>query len=248
MLHDDRQIGRLLSRREALTALGATGALLLLRCSNGGSSSADNGDDDDLPLGCVVRPQQTEGPYFVDELLNRSDIRSDPATGEVRPGVPLELTFNVTRVVEAACVPLAGVVVDVWHCDHLGVSSDVDDPGFNTIGQQFLRGYQVTGDDGVARFATVFPGWYQGRTVHIHFKIRSQPEADPGFEFTSQLYFDDDLTDRIHAMEPYSEKGQRTLRNAGDGIYTGGGTQLTLDVAEEGDELSAVFDIALQIS
>jgi protocatechuate 3,4-dioxygenase beta subunit len=248
MDNDDRQIGRLLTRREALTALGATGALFLLRCSNGSSSLADNGDDDDLPLGCVVRPEQTEGPYFVDELLNRSDIRSDPATGIVKPGVPLELTFNVTRVADAACVPLAGVVVDIWHCDHLGVYSDVDDPGFNTVGQRFLRGYQVTGDDGVVRFTTVFPGWYQGRTVHIHFKIRSEPSADPGFEFTSQLYFDDDLTDQVHAMEPYSEKGQRTLRNAGDGIYAGGGSELTLDVTEDDNGLAAAFEIALQIT
>ncbi|HKY61480.1 MAG TPA: intradiol ring-cleavage dioxygenase [Gemmatimonadota bacterium] len=248
MDHDDRQIGRLLTRREALTALGATGALLLLRCSSGGSAAADDGEDDDLPLGCVVRPQQTEGPYFVDELLNRSDIRSDPASGAARPGTPLELTFNVTRVAGAACVPLAGVVVDVWHCDHLGVYSDVEDPGFNTVGQKFLRGYQVTDDDGVARFTTVFPGWYQGRTVHIHFKLRSEPEADPGFEFTSQLYFDDAFTDRIHAREPYSDKGQRSVRNAGDGIYARGGSQLTVPVTEEDDGLAAAFDIALQIA
>jgi protocatechuate 3,4-dioxygenase beta subunit len=196
----------------------------------------------------VVRPEQTAGPYFVDELLNRSDIRSDPATGAVSPGVPLELTFHVSRVAEAACAPLAGALVDVWHCDHLGVYSDVVDPRFDTIGQKFLRGYQVTDGDGIARFTTVFPGWYQGRTVHIHFKIRSAPEADPGFEFTSQLYFDDQLTDRIHALDPYAEKGPRTRRNAGDGIYSRGGSQLTLDTARQGDGLGAAFDIALQLA
>lgn len=240
--NDDRQVGHLLTRREALTALGAAGALVLLRCSRGSSSPSN----DPLPA-CVVRPEQTEGPYFVDELLNRVDIRSDPGTGDVRPGVPLDLTFHVSRVAEAACTPLAGALVDVWHCDHRGVYSDVVDPRFDTIGRKFLRGYQITDDDGVARFTTVFPGWYQGRTVHIHFKIRSAPEAAPGFEFTSQLYFDDELTDRIHALAPYSEKGRRTRRNADDGIYRRGGSQLTLDTTRRGDGLTAAFDIALQL-
>lgn len=243
---DDRQIGQMLTRREVLIALGATGALALLRCSSPGSSGADDSDDSVQP-GCVVRPQQTEGPYFVDELLNRSDIRSDPSDGSVRPGATLHLTFNVSRVTEGECVPLAGVLVDVWHCDHRGVYSDVDDPGFNTVGRRFLRGYQIADDDGVVQFITIYPGWYPGRTVHIHFKIRSEPDADPGFEFTSQLYFDDELTDRIHAMEPYSEKGQRTVRNMQDGIYASGGSSLKLDPTQVDDGYSATFDIALQL-
>jgi protocatechuate 3,4-dioxygenase beta subunit len=85
---------------------------------------------------CVVTPQLTEGPYFVDELLMRSDIRSDPATGAVREGVPLRLAFRITRVDgDAACTPLTGALVDVWQCDALGVYSDVSDPGFSTRGQ-----------------------------------------------------------------------------------------------------------------
>lgn len=243
---DDRQIGQMLTRREVLVALGATGALALLRCSSPRFSGADDSDDP-APAGCVVRPQQTEGPYFVDELLNRSDIRSDPSDGSVRPGIPLHLTFNVSRVTEGACVPLTGALVDVWHCDHQGVYSDVDDPGFNTVGRMFLRGYQIADDDGVVQFTTIYPGWYSGRTVHIHFKIRSEPDADPGFEFTSQLYFDDELTDRIHAMEPYSEKGQRTVRNTQDGIYESGGSRLKLDPVQVDDGYSATFDIALQL-
>ncbi len=238
--NDDRQVGRLLTRREALTALGAAGALVLLRCSSGSSSPTSD-------TACVVRPQQTAGPYYVDRALNRSDIRSDPATGAVSTGVPLDLTFHVSRVADAACAPLAGALVDVWHCDHRGVYSDVVDPRFDTVGQKFLRGYQVTDGDGIAHFTTVFPGWYPGRTVHIHFKIRSAPEADPGFEFTSQLYFDDDLTDRIHALDPYSEKGRRT-RNADDGIYSRGGDQLTLDTTRRGEGLATAFDIALQLA
>src|SRR5262249_24919601 len=148
---------------------------------------------------CIARPQQTEGPYFIDERLNRSDIRSDPTDGSVKPGTPLDLTFRVARLASQACMPLAGAVVDVWHCDHLCAYCDLEDPRFDPVGKKFLRGYQVTDSDGGARFTTIYPGWYPGRAVHIHFKIRSGPSSKRGFDFTSQLYFDDALTDRVHA-------------------------------------------------
>jgi len=80
------------------------------------------------------------GPYYVDEELNRSDIRSDPATGAVKAGALLALTFNVTRASSTACEPLANAIVDVWHCDALGVYSDVNDPGFNSAGQSSFEG------------------------------------------------------------------------------------------------------------
>ena len=239
---DDIPIGRVLSRREALAFLGATGALLFLGCSDSSATSSDTGD---ASSSCVVRPELTEGPYYVDEELLRSDIRSDPSDGTIRPGALLALTFNVSRAAANACSPLAGAIVDLWHCDALGVYSDVSDPSFNTSGKKFLRGYQVTGSDGVARFTTIYPGWYQGRAVHIHFKIRSAASAASPYEFTSQLFFDDLLTDQVHATEPYASKGQRTLRNSGDGIYTSGGSQLVLDVTGTADGYAATFNIAL---
>lgn len=239
---DDIPIGRVLSRREALAFLGATGALLFLGCSDSSATSADTGD---TSSSCVVRPELTEGPYYVDEELLRSDIRSDPSDGTIRPGALLALTFNVSNAASNACSPLAGAIVDVWHCDALGVYSDVSDPSFNTSGKKFLRGYQVTGSDGVARFTTIYPGWYQGRAVHIHFKIRSTASAASAYEFTSQLFFDDSLTDQVHATERYASKGQRTLRNSGDGIYNGGGSQLVLDVTGAADGYAATFNIAL---
>jgi protocatechuate 3,4-dioxygenase beta subunit len=195
-----------------------------------------------------VRPELTEGPYYVDEELNRSDIRSDPSSGVVQPGALLALTFNVSSAASKACTPLANAVVDVWHCNALGVYSDVSDPGFSTTGQKFLRGYQVTGSDGVARFATIYPGWYQGRTVHIHFKVRSSASSGSAYEFTSQLFFDDALTDHIHAQQPYASKGQRDLRNAQDGIYHQGGSQLVLRVSQTDQGYAATFDIALDNS
>jgi protocatechuate 3,4-dioxygenase beta subunit len=236
---DDLQVGHLLTRREALALLGA-GGLLWLTGSSSESSATPR------PAGCIVRPQQTEGPYFVDERLNRSDIRADPSDGTVKPGTPLQLAFNVSRIASGACAALAGAYVDIWHCDHEGVYSDVQDPGFDSVGRKFLRGYQVTDENGVARFTTIYPGWYQGRTVHIHFKIRSDPGVSPGFDFTSQVYFDDALTDRVFAEPPYAARGPRDARNADDEIFGSEGSQLLLAPVRQGAGYSAAFDVALQ--
>ena len=196
---------------------------------------------------CVVRPEETEGPYFVDEKLNRSDIRSDPSDNSVKEGVPLQLAFLVSQV-SNGCTPLAGAQVDVWHCDALGVYSDTTDPSWNTVGQKFLRGYQVTDAKGGAQFTTIYPGWYQGRTVHIHFKIRTTSTSGQSYEFTSQLFFDDTITDQVHTQQPYATKGQRTLRNDGDNIYQNGGSQLMLPLTKSGQGYSSTFNIGLDLS
>src|SRR5207253_10180480 len=107
----------------------------------------------------------------------------------------------------------------VWHCDADGLYSDTKDWQQSTIGQQFLRGYQVTDRKGHAAFTTIFPGWYPNRAVHIHFKIRTDFDgrhAWHGREFTSQMYFDDELTDRIHAEPAYASHGARKVRNDKD--------------------------------
>jgi len=185
----------------------------------------------------------------VDERLNRRDIRSDPATGAVKPGVPLRITFRVSRVQGNACTPLPNAVVDVWQCDALGVYSDVRDFAgrFDTSGQKFLRGHQVTDARGVAEFDTIYPGWYAGRTVHIHFKIRTDPTGPHGVEFTSQLYFEESITDQVHAQAPYSQKGRRDTTNAADGVFHSGGTQLILPVTREGQGYAGTFDIGLRM-
>jgi len=167
--------------------------------------------------------------------------------GALKAGALLQLAFTVSRVTNGACTPLTGAHIDIWHCDGLGLYSDVTDPRFDTVGQKFLRGYQVTDPSGRAQFTTIYPGWYQGRAVHIHFKIRTNPSSAQGHEFISQLYFDDALTDRVHALAPYASKGQRTVRNTGDGIFRRGGQQLMLAVAERDQEYAATFDIGLQL-
>jgi protocatechuate 3,4-dioxygenase beta subunit len=197
---------------------------------------------------CIVRPEQTEGPYFVDERLNRSDIRSDPSDGSVKEGVPLHLALRVHEIRGKDCLPLAGAMVDIWHCDARGVYSDVRERSFDTRGKKFLRGYQTTDADGMVRFQTIYPGWYPGRTVHIHFKIRTHPEARRGYEFTSQIYFDDALTDQIHVQAPYTATGRGRIRNQEDRIFQDGGEELMLPLAPQSPGYAGTFDIGLLLT
>ena len=246
-------VASILSRREVLGFLGGTAAVSLVGCLRGQSASVkQTGTSTETAIAatpsCVVRPQQTEGPYFVDEKLNRSDIRSDPSDGSVKQGVPLRLVFHVSRINGGSCIPLTGATVDLWHCDALGVYSDVSDPRFSSVGKKFLRGYQVTDANGTVKFVTIYPGWYQGRTVHIHFKIRIGSASQQSYEFTSQLYFNDSLTDRIHAQAPYAAKGQRTLHNDQDGIFRDGGQQLMLRLTKDAKGYVGTFNIGLQIT
>ena len=254
MEHDDHQSGRILTRREALAALGVGGgALAAGRWALGaGSGRAPAAGSDEIAQAlpaCVVRPEQTEGPFFVDTQLERSDIRSDPATGAVSEGAPLTLRFNVSQISGGACAALAGALVDVWQCDAAGVYWGVDDDGApeGARERKFLRGCQRTDAGGVARFTTIFPGWYRGRAVHVHFKVRTDVAGQP-YEFTSQLYFDEDLIDRVHARAPYAARGRRQTTNADDGIFDDGGESLMARVSEADAGYAATFDLGLDLS
>jgi protocatechuate 3,4-dioxygenase beta subunit len=244
MDRDDVPVGRVLSRREAVTVLGASGLALLAGGTHQGWALAHPRRG--VPA-CVASPEQTEGPYFVDGMLNRSDIRSDPTSGAVKEGTPLDLTLAVSGLRAGSCAPLAGAHVDIWHCDAMGVYSGVEDPTFDTVGQSFLRGYQLTNDAGEARFRTIYPGWYAGRAVHIHFKVRTAPGAARGLEFTSQLYFDDALTSRVLARMPYAARRGRRQLNADDRFFRAGGDQLLLAPKAAGDGYAARFEVGLQL-
>lgn len=196
---------------------------------------------------CVVAPAMTEGPYFVDENLNRSDIRVNTADGKVSEGTPLQLTLRVLQAGSDGCTPLQGALVDIWHCDAQGVYSDVTDRSFSTVGQNFLRGQQVTDANGQVAFTTIYPGWYPGRATHIHFKVRSGTSANQTYEFTSQLFFDDAFSEQVFSQAPYVKSGQRTL-NSQDGIFQGGGNALTLDVQDAGGSYTSSFDIGMQLT
>jgi len=234
MMSDD-QHDRSAKRRDALRLIA--GGLLL----GGWPAVEPAGGATGGAAGCVLTPAQTEGPYFVDERLDRSDVRDDPATGAARPGAVLTLDLRVAAVDGARCTPMRGAIVDIWQCDALGNYSDVND----SRGARFLRGYQVTDANGRVQFTTIYPGAYPGRAVHIHFKIRAQSGGRVA-EFTSQLYFDDALTDRVHATQPYAGAAQRRTRNARDGLYRNGGGNLTLDVTTHGDAYAAAYDIGVR--
>jgi len=253
MDNDDKQVGQILNRRDALKLLGiGSAAAVLAACAPELATEVLSPTtvppatqvltetaavNTALPA-CIVLPELTEGPYFVDEMLNRSDVRSDPSDGAVSEGAALNLIFNVSQVGSNGCTPLSGAQVDIWHCDADGVYSDVQ----NTVGKKFLRGYQVTNANGLAQFITIYPGWYAGRAVHIHFKIRID-----SYEFTSQLFFDDIFTDQVYLQEPYARRGERDPRNTGDNIYNSGGSLLILNVTADGSGYKAAFDIGVQI-
>ena len=249
-----------IKRRQVLSFVGSAAVVSLLGCQREQSISAAPAElssqtvadttvtrtSENLPS-CIVSPQQTEGPYFVEEALNRSDIRSDPSNGAVKEGVPLRLVLRVSQVSTGACKPLQGAAVDIWHCDAEGVYSDVRDRGFTTVGQKFLRGSQTTNLDGTVEFTTIYPGWYRGRTVHAHFKVRNSTDSQ-GYEFTSQLYFDDALTDQVYDQAPYSRRGQRDTKNGSDHIYQDGGERLTLQLTSDEEGYTGTFSIGLQMA
>jgi protocatechuate 3,4-dioxygenase beta subunit len=235
-----------MSRRQALVLLGTAGAAILAGHSTAYNASAPSSSG--KLTGCIVTSKQTEGPFFIDERLNRSDIRVDPSDGSLKAGVPLSLTLRVTTVGSGGCNPLSGAIVDIWQCDAVGTYSGVTERDSRSAGKNFLRGYQVTDANGNTQFTTLYPGWYPGRTVHIHFKVGTNAKSRNPQEITSQLYFDDALTDRIHAQPPYSGKGQRPVKNQQDGLFRNGGRQLMLSPVEKRQGYEAIFDIGLQMA
>ena len=209
-MNPDRR--HLLTRRQTLgAAAGLAGAALVVKLGLAGGAAEPDGA---AAASCVLTPEKTEGPFFVEELLNRSDIRSNSNGSSRRPGVPLDLEITVLRI-DDDCAPATGAVVDVWHCDAGGLYSDVSANG--TAGQDFLRGLQATDSDGKVRFRTIFPGWYPGRAVHVHFKVRTFEDDQQTYEFTSQLFFDQATVDAVQATPAYTGAG--TTQNSQDGIY-----------------------------
>ena len=249
--HHDLATGRL-SRRTVLGLLGAAGTGLFGRHRLFGAQGTALLATHHSPIGCVVTPAQTEGPYFVDERMERSDLRVDPSDGSVREGALLRIRFAISRVDGTACAPVTGAFVDLWQCDALGVYSDVKDfqGRFDTTGRKFLRGHQITGKDGTAEFLTVYPGWYTGRAVHIHFKVRLFEGNRRAHEFTSQLYFDEAVTDQVHLAAPYNRKGRRDTLNSADGIYRreSSGAQLVLPVTKSPRGYAGTFAVGLRMS
>jgi len=170
-------------------------------------------------VSCVLTPEQTEGPYYVAGEKVRRDIRDG------HRGALLDLR---TTVVDAStCKPVKGALVEIWHCDAAGLYSGF---GAGAASRTFLRGGQRTDAKGLARFTTVYPGWYPGRTVHVHVKVH----VGGTVVHTGQLYFDDTVTDAVHRRAPYRSRGDRSTRNADDSIYRNGGSRSQVRVRADG--------------
>ncbi|WP_298610779.1 intradiol ring-cleavage dioxygenase [uncultured Thiothrix sp.] len=226
------------SRRRALVKLAASSMAL-----STGSAWAR------MTPTCILTPEQTEGPYFLDTKLERSDIRSDPYTGRTSAGVPLYLQLQVTAVQNGQCQALQGAIVDIWHCDAMGIYSGVGDSGSTNAQQQFLRGYQITSQTGKVNFVTIYPGWYPGRAVHIHFKVRTPTRSGKAELLTSQLYFAEAVTQEVYQQQPYLERAIGFDRNEQDGIYrSGNGKQLLLKPEKDRRGYIAVFNMGLNLS
>jgi protocatechuate 3,4-dioxygenase beta subunit len=222
-----RQFGRSL--------LGGAAALAMGGCAGRDRAAADatTGMADDGAV-CTVYPEQIEGPFYLDEDQVRRDLIDD------RTGAPLAVALRVLAV--GGCAPLAGVAVDLWHCDAGGLYSGYPDQlgGVDTTGMRFLRGTQVTGPDGRVEFATIYPGWYPGRTTHIHMKVRLPDRR----EATSQLYFPEEVTAAIYRAEPYLSRGGKDTSNADDFVQRGERAPL-MTVSAMADGHRAAIDVVV---
>jgi protocatechuate 3,4-dioxygenase beta subunit len=239
---------RSLTRRRALNLLGAAGVVAVGAACGGGSSGASRRQSSSTTAGassaapssstapvgtvsCVLTPEMTEGPYY----LTGEPVRSDITEG--RAGTPLALALTVVDATR--CTPISGAAVDVWHADAVGNYS-----GFNASASSrtFLRGTQMTDAAGKVIFQTIYPGWYQGRAVHIHVKVRTNSSD----VHTGQLFFDESVTDGVYSGQPYSQHtGQRTS-NAQDDIYRGGGAQSTLQATKSGGGYTSALTMGVK--
>jgi protocatechuate 3,4-dioxygenase beta subunit len=216
-----------LTRRGSLLALaGGLAAVLGWRADRAGAGPAGVASG---AVSCVLTPEMTEGPFYLPNERVRRNIT------EGRPGTRLSLALTVVDA--STCKPIKDAAVDIWHTDALGVYSGVQG---NT--GTFMRGIQRTDADGVATFRTVYPGWYQGRTVHIHVKVH----VGGNVVHTGQLFFADMLTDKVYARAPYTSRPNRTTRNANDSIFVNGGSKSLLTVTKSGAGYVAAITMGVQ--
>ncbi len=222
------------------TSSGGAGSASSTTAAATGSVDADLFD---AAGSCALTPEQTEGPYYLDIDRVRSDIRED------RQGTPLRLAIRVRE--NGSCQPVANAAVDIWHCDATGLYSGFESAstggggggpgrpgggGASTDTTRYLRGTQITNAAGIVEFLTVYPGWYRGRTVHIHCKVHlNNTEV-----LTSQLYFDEKVTSAVYTAEPYASDAGRDTFNADDGIFS---DETILTVSKTGDGYLGVINL-----
>ena len=288
---DDQPVGRILNRRELLALVGATGLITIVGCGGGSSTastgttstsasgvtstgaasetgssgttttSGGSGTTFSGNMNIVVTPAVTEGPFFVDEGLNRSDLVAGTTRVSVVNGLPLTLQVAVYTISGNTATPLAGAHVDIWHCDTKGTYSDESAGQLqteSTKGQNWLRGYQVTDANGAVAYSTIYPSYYNGRAAHIHFKARTyDASGNKTHEFTSQFFFDDTISTTVFANAPYNTTTTQRTTNATDNVYSpketdgttvGSHLLLTLTKNSSGTGYIGTFSIGVVLS
>jgi protocatechuate 3,4-dioxygenase beta subunit len=228
---------RALTRRQTLTALGAAGAGAVLAGAGAAPGALGGlGAEEALAASCTLTPEQEVGPFYVALERIRSTIVG------TRKGVPLDL--RITIVDAATCKPITGAAVDIWHADAAGVYSD--ESSQDTVGQTWLRGVQLTDARGLAKFTTIYPGFYEGRATHIHVKVHiGGSHASTRFSgghvsHNGQLFVPDALSSKVYKLAPYtSDENTRTL-HAADRVWTQQhGASSVLTIVSLGDSLKA---------
>ncbi len=232
------------TRRRMLTWIGAAGAAIVATACGRGSTSAASptavasaGETATGASGegvaCVLSPEMTEGPYYIDGEAVRRDVT------EGKPGVPLTLDLNVADA--TTCSPLPDAAVEIWHADAGGNYSGFNATADNTT---FLRGVQIADADGNVTFDTVYPGWYEGRATHIHLMVHVGGDV----VHTGQLFFDEQINDAVYAGSPYAGHSGTRMTNDQDGIYANGGAQSMLQLTQAGDGYVGAITLGVQTS
>jgi len=206
---------RELNRRDVLKAAGGTGPAAVfgaraLQIVGGDEAAAAT------VTTCLLTPEVTAGPYWVEENLTRRNIT------EGKAGLPLVMRFTVLNA--KTCKPLPKADVEVWHCDAAGAYSAV-----NGAATRFLRGHQTANAAGKAEFLTIFPGWYPGRTPHIHMKVYVGGDA----VHTGQVFLNESITRAVYKQKPYAGRGAYDTPHSSDMIYSqAGGSSAELKLAK----------------
>ena len=190
---------------------------------------------------CLLTAAVVEGPYYVDEALMRSDVRED------RVGLATVLKLKIVDANE--CAPMAGALVDLWHCDAGGNYSAAGDERTAAghlkpaTAARFLRGRQIADADGFVSFTTIYPGWYAGRTPHIHLKVRVGEREVA----TTQMFFSEALSNEIYATAPYATRGLPETTNAGDGVLhaANGANGAWPKMTRKGDTLAGTLTVGV---
>jgi protocatechuate 3,4-dioxygenase beta subunit len=259
-----------ITRRQALHAAGSAGAALLVSrgafTALGELAAAAPAAAATTKAAVAVTPSMTEGPYWIDEMLRRFDVRANTASasssaGAAQAGAPLALTIEVLDAANGGAIN--GAHVDIWHANAYGLySGEGGQPGgTDTSGQNFLRGYQVTGVDrgalaapvdGQVNFRTIWPGWYTGRAIHIHVRVRTYGASGAvATDYTTQIFFSDvDNAAVLDGAAPYNTRSPKTdpTTDETDNVLTASAdaTNIVPVTGSLAEGFAATFRIGLQ--